>query len=103
MIDLILLLQADLDIQAAFNRYDDYQDGRGYVFMQQLDAALTMLRRHPQIGGLYAAPFRRLLIRDFPYGVFYDVQPTRIIVVAIMDLRQKPRSILRKLSGKFNS
>lgn len=29
MIDLILLLQADVDIQAAFDRYEDYQSGRG--------------------------------------------------------------------------
>ena len=27
MIDLILPLQADLDIQAAFSRYEDYQPG----------------------------------------------------------------------------
>ncbi len=39
MIELILLLQADLDIQAAFNRYEDYQSGRGEVSMRQLDAA----------------------------------------------------------------
>ncbi len=33
MIDLLLLLQADLDIQAAFNRYEDYQTGRGELFI----------------------------------------------------------------------
>ena len=33
MIGLILLLQADLDLQAAFERYEDYQHGRGEVFM----------------------------------------------------------------------
>ena len=29
MTDLILLLQADHDIQAAFNRYEEFQAGRG--------------------------------------------------------------------------
>lgn len=29
MIELILLLQTDLDLQAAFERYEDYQQGRG--------------------------------------------------------------------------
>jgi hypothetical protein len=33
MIVLILLSQADLGIQAAFERYEDYQHGRGEVFM----------------------------------------------------------------------
>ena len=49
MIDLILLLQADVDIQAAFDRYENYQSGRGEVFMRQLDVALTLLRRHPEL------------------------------------------------------
>jgi hypothetical protein len=40
MTDLILLLQADLDIQTAFERYEDYQAGRGEFFMQQLDSAI---------------------------------------------------------------
>lgn len=49
MTGLLLLFQADQDIQTAFNRYEEYQAGRGEVFMQQLDAALTLLRQHPEI------------------------------------------------------
>ena len=41
MTDLILLLQADHDIQTAFNRYEEFQAGRGEIFMRHLDAALT--------------------------------------------------------------
>ena len=66
MIDLILLLQADLDIQAAFGRYEDYQPGRGEVFMRQLDASLTLLRGNPEMAPVYAGPYRRMLVRDFP-------------------------------------
>ncbi len=99
MTELILLLQADFDIQSAFNRYEDVQPGRGEVFMRQLDGALTLLRSHPEIAPVYAGPYRRLLIRDFPYGIFYQAQPARIVVAAIMDLRQDPEAIRRKLLG----
>ena len=99
MTDLILLLQAELDIQGAFNRYEDFQEGRGEVFMRQLDAALTLLRRHPEIAAPYGNRYRRMLLRDFPYGVFYQVQPSRIVVAAIIDLRQDPEKIRRKLFG----
>jgi len=71
MTELILLLQADLDIQAAFERYENYQPGRGEVFMRQLDAAFTLLRQHPEIAPVYAGPYRRMLTREFPYGFFY--------------------------------
>jgi hypothetical protein len=40
-----------------------------------------------------------MLMRDFPFGVFYDVQPTRIVVVTITDLRQNPSVIHRKVFG----
>ena len=99
MTNLILLLQADLDIQAAFERYEEFQAGRGEVLMRQLDAALTLLRKHPEIAPVYAGSYRRMLVRDFPYGIFYVAQPTRIIVTAIMDLRQDPQAIRRKLPG----
>ena len=68
--------------------------------VRQLDAALTMLRQHPEAAPVYAGPYRRMLVREFPYGVFYQAQPTRIIVAAIMDLRQDPRAIRRKLGGR---
>ena len=99
MTDLILLLQADHDIQTAFNRYEEFQAGRGEVFMRHLDAALTLLRQHPEIAPAYGGQYRRMLIRDFPYGIFYEVQPQRIVVGAIMDLRQDPEAIRRKLLG----
>jgi len=65
--------------------------------MRQLDAALTLLRTHPEIAPVYAGPYRRMLIRDFPYGIFYQAQATRIVVAAVMDLRQDPETIRRKL------
>jgi plasmid stabilization system protein ParE len=99
MSDLILLRQADDDIQSAFNRYEEFQKGRGELFMHQLDAALTLLRQQPDIAPVYSDRYRRLLMRDFPYGVFYEVQPKRIVVGAIMDLRQDPERIRRKLHG----
>ena len=99
MTDLIFLLQADQDIQTAFNRYEEYQSGRGEVFLRQLEAALALLRQHPEIAPVYEDRYRRMLMRDFPYGIFYEAQPTRIIIGAIMDLRQDPETIRRKLHG----
>jgi plasmid stabilization system protein ParE len=99
MIELILLLQADLDIQAAFERYEDFQAGRGEVFLRHLDAALGLLRQHPEIAPVYAGPYRRMLIREFPYGIFYEVMPTRLVIAAVVDLRQNPHTIRRRLFG----
>jgi len=98
MTDLILLLQADHDIQTAFNRYEEFQAGRGEVFMRHLDAALPSCVSIPRLLPPMER-YRRMLIRDFPYGIFYEVQPKRIVVGAIMDLRQDPETIRQKLLG----
>ena len=37
-------------------------------------------------------------MRGFPYGILYEPLPTRILVIAILDLRQDPRKIHRRLS-----
>lgn len=103
MMDLILLLQADLDIQAAFARYEEFQSGRGEVFLHQLDAALSLVRRFPEIGPAYGGAYRRFLIRDFPFGIFYEAQAARIVVVSIMDLRQNPQEIRRRLFGSHGT
>ena len=76
MKDLILLLQADADIQSAFNRYEEYQSGRGEVFMRHFELALGLIRQNPEIAPIYEPPYRRILVTDFPFGVFYQVMPT---------------------------
>jgi hypothetical protein len=57
------------------------------------------MRQHPEIAAPYGGRYRRMLIRDFPYGIFYEVQTQRVIVCAILDLRQDPETIRRKLFG----
>ena len=50
MSDLVLLLSAEIDVQAAFERHEDYQEGRGVLFLRHLEAALEQLRRFPESG-----------------------------------------------------
>jgi hypothetical protein len=59
---------------------------------------LGLIRRFPELAPIYQEPYRRMLVRDFPYGVFYQVQPTRIVVVSVLDLRQDPGVINKRLS-----
>jgi hypothetical protein len=41
--------------------------------------------------------YRRLLIPKYPFGIFYVVETGRFVIHAIMDLRQDPKSIERRL------
>ena len=93
----VFLSGADADLQAAFNRFEDYREGFGEEFMQAVDAHLARAAKFPLLAPVYLGQVRRQVLRGFPYGVFYEPHPTRIIVVAILDLRQDPESIRRRI------
>ena len=100
MAELVFLLSADIEIQRAYESYENYQTGRGVVFMEHLDVAFSHLRQFPEIGPTFHRNYRRLLVPGFPYGIFYAIEGTRIIVAWVMDLRQDPKTMLRRLSGQ---
>jgi plasmid stabilization system protein ParE len=47
----------------------------------------------PLIGRLYRSRYRRLLIPRYPFGIFYVVESNRIVIHAVLDLRQDPKKI----------
>ena len=98
MSELILLLSADLDIQRAFAYHEDYQEGRGTIFLQHLEAAFEQLRRFPESGTRFHGSYRRLLVLRFSYGIFYTVEARGVVVAGVIDTRQDPASILRRFT-----
>ena len=100
MSDLVFLFSADADIQTAFEFYEAFQAGRGEVFMRHLDVAFGQLRTFPSIAPVFHGAYRRLLVHGFPYGIFYTIEGRRIIISGVMDLRQDPDVIRRRLGGR---
>src|SRR5437016_3931895 len=88
---------ADADLQGIFNRLEDHREGFGVEFMLAVDAYLARIAVFPEIAPLYSERVRRQVMRGFPYGIFYEPHPTRILLTAILDLRQDPETILRRL------
>ena len=98
MSELVFLLSANLDIQRAYDFYEDFQEGRGAVFMAHLDAAFGQLRTFPASGPVVFRNNRRLLVSGYPYGIFYTIEARGVIISGVMDIRQDPEAIFRRLS-----
>ncbi|HEY5704066.1 MAG TPA: hypothetical protein VIT91_22040 [Chthoniobacterales bacterium] len=98
--ELVFLFSADADIQTAYEFHEAVQAGRGEVFMRHLDVAFGQLRTFPQIAPVFHESYRRLLVHGFPYGIFYSFEGRRVIVSGVMDLRQDPDIIRRRLRGR---
>ncbi len=100
MSELVFLFIADADIQTAYEFYEGCQTGRGEIFMRHLDAAFGRLRTFPEVAPVFFGAYRRLLVHGFPYGIFYTLEGRRIIISGVMDLRQDPSAIRRRLGGQ---
>ncbi len=92
-----LLAGADGDLQTIFNRFEEHGEGCGVELLMTVDAYLERIAIFPEISPTYCDRIRRQVMQVFPYGIFYEPHPTRILVVAILDLRQDPKKIMRRL------
>jgi plasmid stabilization system protein ParE len=92
-----LLLGAEIDLQHAFERYENLSEGRGVEFLMHFDHALNHICNFPQSAPKFHKEFRRILIQKFPYGIYYTDYPTRILIAAVLDLRQDPARIAERL------
>ena len=68
-----------------------------WKFMAAVEAHLTRLAAFPLLAPVYHETVRRQVMLGFPDGIFYEPHPTRLIVIAILDLRQAPEQIRRRL------
>lgn len=92
--EIVILQAAQAEIQIA---YEGLAEQRGEVFIQRIDRALSLLKLNPAMAPVYGGRFRRLLVRGFPYGLFYTVSGARVFIARMMDLRQDPVRIRREL------
>lgn len=98
----MLLSGADADLQETFNRLEDFREGLGVDFMLMVDACLARLGKFPRLAPLYFQNVRRLVAPRFSLGIFYESHPTRVVVLALLDLRQDEEEIIKRLKRAAN-
>ena len=55
---------------------------------------MQALGEHPERHPLYYRGFRRILLRRFPYKLFYRLEPERVVVFRFLHVkRDHPRSL----------
>ncbi|MBX7207751.1 MAG: hypothetical protein K1X78_05550 [Verrucomicrobiaceae bacterium] len=102
MSEIIWPAGAEADLLEHYSRYEDISPGLGDGFYQRVNEAVDLLRSFPEIAPSHVKPFLRLLLKSFPIGVFHMLEGRRIAVHALLDLRQSPKTIMRRLSGRLS-
>lgn len=91
---LIIRLEAELDIQDAFEWYEaqSSSSGLGSEFIRAVDACLSNIGRNPLAYPIIYKQARRALIRRFPYGILYVFEQEIISVIACFHAKRDPKS-----------
>jgi plasmid stabilization system protein ParE len=74
----------------AYRWYEEQRTGLGADFVSCVEEGLAKIRTAPEAYPIVHKKVRRLLIKRFPYGVFYVVEQTRLIVLAVLHERRDP-------------
>jgi len=95
--EIILLEEVALDIKIAKEFYENQNQGLGNYFKDTIISDIESLWLYP---GIHIKVFdtHRLLSKRFPYSIYYKIDSN--IVIAVLDLRQNPKSISKFISNR---
>ena len=93
----VFLLAAEVDVQSAYEWFEEQRAGRGDQFLRYLRELEVLLGSNPRMGVSVGRGIRKLLMPRFDHGIFYTIEGQRIMVAAVLDMRRDPAFILSRL------
>ena len=84
--------EASTHIVEAFAWYEERRPGLGTEFRAALNSVFDLLKHVPEAGPVVYRDLRRVLLRKFPYAVYYALSPGQIVVRAVIHNRRHPRA-----------
>jgi len=88
--------RADLDVEAAFDWYENEQVGLGQQFLGEVRAVYDRVARGPLAYQDLRSGIRRALVRRFPYAVYFAVERDVVIVLAVLHVSRDPAEWQRR-------
>ena len=83
--------EANEDLLDARAWYDNIRPELGQRFALGIEATVEAVAEHPLQYSVVYRNRRRAGVRRFPYGVFFELQGDRIVVIACFHGRRNPR------------
>jgi toxin ParE1/3/4 len=89
--EMIIRPEAEAELAEAFDWYEEQLRGLGSEFLISVDATVHAIVRNPLQFPKIHRDVRRALLHRFPYGVFFLVDDSRIIVIAFFHAKRNPK------------
>lgn len=86
----VFRLAARREFDEAAEWYQDQRAGLGLQFVFEVDCALQIAAESPERFPIMHRETRCVRVRRFPYSVFFNVEPDRIVILAVFHARRNP-------------
>ena len=96
---LIIRKRAEIQIDEAYNWYENKQTNLGNDFLTSIEDSLITIEKAPEAFQLKYKNIRAIYTKHFPYAVFYFLNKTDIVVIAVFHLSRNPK-LWRKLTNR---
>ena len=91
---------AEADIVEAALWYENHAAGLGNEFLRSVEIAIASIRRTPGACPRIRGDVRRVLLRRFPFALYFLPEPSAIRVIACLHARRDPGQWQRRIEGE---
>jgi toxin ParE1/3/4 len=95
--NIVILSEAELDIDDAFIWYEMNQIGLGKKFYASLDKSIQFISQRPLSCPEIYKGLRRFVIKKFPYGIYFrmNLEKKEILIIGVIHFKRNLK-LLRK-------
>jgi len=86
----VFLPDAEEEMLQAAVYYESQSSGLGIDYLSKVERAVQAIEESPMTWPIVEGELRRRLVRRFPFGILYRIDPEEIVIVAVAHLRRKP-------------
>jgi len=95
-VEIRLLETAKEDLREGWHFYERNSAGLGEYFLDCIQADVRSLQLYAGIHEM-AEGFHRMLVKRFPFAVYYLIEDECVDIYAILDCRRDPEWIVKRL------
>ena len=79
------------ELNVSIDYYEGVRPGLGLIFSEEVYSTIQRILQFPKAWTKFSENCRRCLTQRFPYGIIYHIKKEEVIIVAVMQLNQKPK------------
>jgi plasmid stabilization system protein ParE len=88
---------AERDVTEAFNYYEEKREGLGLEFLERVEEAVEVISQNPKLHAAVIDDGRRVLLRQFPFAIWYVVEEDGSVVIGCIHSKRDERLAVSRI------